>query len=108
MRNWEAVRCLVDALGDEEPQGGWAAGHGGVATHEIMVSKLDVAGIGDELGPERLEALLSLRMAALTHRAGDDIACNPTGEGFGRCIIRLLECNPQLTLSLVLDPQQFR
>ena len=66
VRNWEAVRCLVDALGDEEPQGGRAAEHGGVAMHEIMVFKLDVASIGIELGPEGLEALLSLRMSALT------------------------------------------
>ena len=77
MRNWEAVRSLVDALGDEDPQGGRAAGHGGVATHEIMVSKFDVAGIGDELGPERLEALLSLRMATQS---------STTPPGFGTSI----------------------
>ena len=82
VRNWEAVRCLVDALGDEEPQGGRAAEHGGVAMHEIMVFKLDVASIGIELGPEGLEALLSLRMAALTEHLRTGHCLQPHGRGF--------------------------
>jgi hypothetical protein len=59
--------------------------------------------------------LLSLWMPDVTHLdiadAPRDKAVGVSGsepqEGFGRAIIRFLECNPQL-ISLILDPEQFQ